>query len=147
MSVYDVTLRLCGDCAAKPGDLHMMGCDTEICSLCGGQAIACDCVYEVNGYDPVDLEEKNPELFNNGATDEMWGVFSTEADKYGGRIPWTGESPMARACRERGWFTIGVPGGDPYWQECGPDEPNAVADLNKAAARLVWDREKRDWKK
>ena len=146
MSVYDVTLRLCGDCAAKPGELHMLGCDTEVCALCGYQAIACDSAYEANGIDPHDLEEKNPDLFNNGPTDEMWEVFSVEVEKVGGRIPWSGEAPMSRACREAGWFVYGNPGGDPYWQECGPDHPKAVCDLNKAATVLIWDREKRDWR-
>ena len=33
----------CRDCNAKPGEMHMDGCDTERCSSCGGQRIQCDC--------------------------------------------------------------------------------------------------------
>jgi hypothetical protein len=31
----------CGDCGAKPGEIHSTGCDLEICSVCGGQYIGC----------------------------------------------------------------------------------------------------------
>lgn len=33
----------CGDCLAKYGYLHHVGCDCEICPSCGGQLISCDC--------------------------------------------------------------------------------------------------------
>ena len=32
----------CHDCAAKPGTVHDDGCDTEHCSVCGGQRLQCD---------------------------------------------------------------------------------------------------------
>ena len=48
----------CHDCGAMPGELHKTGCDTERCAMCGGQFIACDCVYEVN--------EMHPEPGNSG---------------------------------------------------------------------------------
>lgn len=41
-SKYD----FCPDCLAKKGEYHLDGCDCEICPICFGSAICCDC--EVN---------------------------------------------------------------------------------------------------
>lgn len=41
--------RDCHDCGAQPGQMHMRGCDTEHCSVCGGQRIQCSC----KGHDPA----------------------------------------------------------------------------------------------
>ncbi|MEQ2529151.1 hypothetical protein WMO40_20980 [Bacillaceae bacterium CLA-AA-H227] len=35
----------CGDCNAAIGETHHIGCDVEICRLCGGQFAYCDCDY------------------------------------------------------------------------------------------------------
>lgn len=39
----------CHDCDAKPGEFHKAGCDTEMCSVCGGQYFMCRCP----GHDPA----------------------------------------------------------------------------------------------
>ena len=36
-------IRNCPDCNAKPGQIHMPGCDVEICSVCGTQRLQCVC--------------------------------------------------------------------------------------------------------
>lgn len=40
--------RPCHDCAAIKGQLHVVGCDVERCPACGGQAITCDCLDELD---------------------------------------------------------------------------------------------------
>ena len=34
---------MCGDCNAKPGGYHHLGCAVERCPICGDQLISCDC--------------------------------------------------------------------------------------------------------
>jgi len=34
----------CCDCAVKPGQFHVPGCDQGQCPRCGGQLISCGCV-------------------------------------------------------------------------------------------------------
>jgi hypothetical protein len=35
---------LCIDCEAAPGEIHDLGCDTEVCPRCGEQLIGCGCL-------------------------------------------------------------------------------------------------------
>jgi len=91
-------LQICHDCKAKPGELHGSGCDVERCILCGGQLISCHCVYTVNGMDSSTLEEKHPDIYNNGATDAMWEKYDAEVKKYGGPDAWTGIWPGVEQC-------------------------------------------------
>lgn len=37
--------EVCGDCGARPGQLHVAGCEFETCPVCGERVIACDCAY------------------------------------------------------------------------------------------------------
>lgn len=38
-----MNLPNCHDCGAKPGQIHGLNCDTERCSVCGGQRFADNC--------------------------------------------------------------------------------------------------------
>ena len=39
-------ISTCPDCAVAFSQLHVPGCDKEICPACGRQCISCDCNYE-----------------------------------------------------------------------------------------------------
>jgi len=132
--------RNCGDCGAQPGALHMQGCDVERCALCGYQAIACGCVYKLSGLNRTDMEETHPDIFENGPTEEMEARLDAEVEKYGGRLPWTGEWPDADVCREIGIYNFWGPGGLVY---CSEDHPEAGEDLNRLHMLAVWDKVKR----
>jgi hypothetical protein len=148
--------RTCGDCDAKPGELHQDGCDVERCCLCGGQSISCPCVYEINGMDPSTLEFEHPSIFVEGPTEEMHWKRVEEEDKYGGRLPWTGEWPGVDACREFGLycFWADLETGEPKDEDfgrpgkyvpCSVDHPKATEDLNRLPRVAHWDKVQRKW--
>lgn len=129
--------KKCPDCGAKVGEKHQGGCDVQRCPLCKGQLLTCNCVYEVNGYDMDTLEEKHPDIYGGGPTEEMWAKFDAEVEKRGGYTTWTGEWPGVAECRERGWYAQDGHGPDPRWGSfcpCSADTPGAIPDLN----RLAW---------
>lgn len=145
--------RVCHDCDAKPGALHDLGCDVERCVLCGGQSISCDCVYEVNGLDPATLEETHPDIYNRGATDEMYEKLDVEIEKAGGRMPWTGIWLGTEECIEYGFYSRWVhrmtgkpmvfPQQPGTWARCKMGDEGAGPDVNRLATECVWDRSKR----
>jgi len=44
----EMKMLKCHDCGVDPGQIHEKGCDWEICSNCGRQALSCDCNAEVS---------------------------------------------------------------------------------------------------
>ena len=46
-------LHSCHDCGVEPGTPHMRGCDTERCSVCGGQRLQCEGDEECTAHDPL----------------------------------------------------------------------------------------------
>lgn len=136
-------LKNCHDCKAKPGDMHMLGCDTERCAMCGGQAISCHCVYEVTGVNPD--PDESPGVYENGPTEAMWETFDEEIEKLGGRLPWTGVWPGKVECIEFGWYARFVEGQG--WVTCSRHHPEATPNLNRLVAEARWDRVARRWVK
>jgi hypothetical protein len=130
----------CGDCGAKPGELHMHGCDVERCPRCGHQAIGCGCIYEVCGMDREKLEKDHPDIYNNGPTDEMYAKWDSEWEKR--RMPWTGEWPGVAECQEYGFYAYLIP----YvgWPACATKDAHleATEDLTRLVTTCRWDQEK-----
>jgi hypothetical protein len=82
--------RLCYDCGAEPGCLHVSGCDTEQCSVCGLQWIVCghkghdSSFARWTGYWPGALESRalgiNMNEFHARGLNELFFVKPTGTD-------------------------------------------------------------------
>jgi hypothetical protein len=105
------TFDNCPGCGVKTGELHRLGCDVEPCPRCGGQ-LRSYFHYLLGGVQPPPDEE---------------------------RLPWAGEWPGERECREFGWWAKRNPTG-PGYVACGPDDPEAGPDLDRLCRDAVWDR-------
>jgi hypothetical protein len=133
-----ITLTNCHDCGAKPGEQHVPGCDVECCPKCGGQALSCGCIYEFHGIDRFYMEETHPDIYKNGATDEMWDAWEEE---WGDKYPrWTGEWPKKADCRRFGLYCRNIvqeDGSTKYGVPCNKEDPGAREDLNRIEAKLA----------
>lgn len=128
----------CRDCNVAPGGTHHPGCDTELCSVCRGQAISgCVHVCSVSYDDSPD----NPDTLDLGATGYKPEEIKAAARHDPTKARWTGIWPGVLECRERGFFVriIGPDGkltdnfrapGTNY-VPCGPDDEGAREDLNR----------------
>lgn len=58
------------------------------------------------------------------------------------RLPWTGEWPGVKECRELGWYAY-CPGDGTGWHRCSKDHPGAREDLNRFCMEMKWDPKKR----
>lgn len=126
-------MKKCGSCGVGPGSRHVYGCDIERCPRCGGQWVACDCIYIVCGLDPASLEETHRDVYENGPTDEMEAKWDAEWGEK--RMPWMGEHPGAAECREYGFWCIW------HWGWCSvrAGTLGATEDLNRLYTECTWD--------
>lgn len=56
------------------------------------------------------------------------------------RVPWSGEWPGTKECREFGWYCFFIKGVG--WIECNKDNPKGTEDLNRLHRDAVWNKEK-----
>lgn len=132
-------LRNCGDCGAKPGELHKYGCDVERCAMCGGQAIGCNCIYRANSMNVDTLHTDWPDICESGPTTEMYVRFDAVIESLGGRLPWTGVWPGVVEATEFGWFCYWGPDfGQSGWVRCDATHVGATPDLNRLYSHATW---------
>lgn len=127
--------RACPQCGVLPYLPHIAGCDLEHCALCGQQLIGCNCVWELSGIDDIDDQEEI-----DVPTDAMYEVFDAEVDKYGGRLPWTGEYPGITQCQELGLWCYEDPETHRF-VPCDADHPDKREDLTRLYfGRYEWNK-------
>jgi hypothetical protein len=84
----------CHDCAAKIGQLHVPGCDVEVCAVCGGQAISCKCDYAP--YQAISQERINCEMLTQRLIAEQETWFKAWSSEYEANLPY----PACPVCNQ-----------------------------------------------
>lgn len=109
----------CPDCGASVGELHRLGsCDVEQCYACGGQMLQCHYT------SPCPHCQEHHSALN--CVEEL--VHEEE------RIPWDGEWPGNRLCREYD-----------LWSHDCPGYKGKSEDLNIIPYLFSWDRDARSY--
>ncbi len=136
----------CPDCNVQPGQCHKPGCDVERCMLCGGQAISCACVYEVNGIKYSTMEQEHPDIWNDGPTSDMVAVYDDKVETIGGRDTWTGQWPGVSECIEFGWSgTKWSPRQEKWVPANDPVQYPNLNRLNPRGGEVKWSQVRRRW--
>jgi hypothetical protein len=52
----------CHDCDVKLGEIHLIGCDVEICPACKRQLISCECEHRYHVWDSESFQKSVPEV-------------------------------------------------------------------------------------
>lgn len=126
-------LRGCHDCGAKPGgDLHMAGCDTERCPLCGGQLLSCGCYYKMEEYKPC-AEDGKYITMRVEEENKLHRILNEKV----GLLPWDGEWPGVKEARLYNLYCY----WGPPWVKCSKDHPQAREDLNSVYMKCRWNPE------
>jgi hypothetical protein len=71
-------LRNCRDCGARPGQVHKPHCSLEVCSICGGKRLRCQCLNHDRAFARW-LGQSSAEIFSR-----TMGISMTEYTKMGG---------------------------------------------------------------